>query len=367
VKALGTCTIGVVGARQMITQLARIVLMTAGALGGFGVSGEVAWTIQSELSEGFAIFIFIILGASIGYVFGGIIGRELTVSFRRAEERIRSMETPELMLAAVGLLGGLVVAFLVSSPLLSYIEQPRWLGPLAAVLLYGLGAYGGVGILLLRRRDVVDRWHRTAGGTPEAPEPLKLLDTSAVIDGRFAEVARAGFVAGSFRVPRFVLAELQTLADSADELKRARGKRGLDLLTSLAADENVVTVLDTDYPEIPTVDAKLIRLALASGGSIVTVDYNLTKVARLEGASVLNVNELAEAVRPAFLPGDRLHIAIVKEGKEADQGVGYLEDGTMVVVANAASSVGAEIGVEVTSVLQTSAGRMIFARGLEPS
>jgi uncharacterized protein YacL len=156
--------------------------------------------------------------------------------------------------------------------------------------------------------------------------------------------------------------ELQTLADSADDARRARGRRGLDLLTSLASGEAGVLVMEADWPEIPTVDAKLVRLALATGGTIVTVDYNLTKVARVENAAVFNVNEAAEALRPVLLPGDALHIGIVKEGKEPGQGVGYLGDGTMVVVADGSGALGTDVDAEVTSVLQTSAGRMVFAR-----
>ena len=194
-----------------------------------------------------------------------------------------------------------------------------------------------------------------------AKERVVLLDTSAVIDARFVELRRLGLLPGSVRVPRFVLAELQTLADSADDTRRARGRRGLDLLASLPA-EDAISVFESDYPDTPQVDEKLMRLATDVRSSLVTVDYNLAKVARVRGIDVLNLNDAAASLRPTFLPGENIRLRIAKPGKEAEQGVGYLDDGTMVVVQGGRSSVGSDSDVEVTSVLQTSAGRMIFAR-----
>jgi uncharacterized protein YacL len=271
------------------------------------------------------------------------------------------LDTSSLILGVIGLLVGLLVAFLISSAIFSYIERPKWLGLIATILLYVFCSYAAMSLFMLPGRDIALHLGM-AGSAPVATRPPKLLDTSAIIDGRFAELARSGLLDGPLRVPRFVLIELQTLADSADDTRRARGRRGLDLLTTLAAGDDAVQVLEADFPEVPTVDAKLVRLGLATGGSVVTVDYNLTKVARVEGVHVINVNEAAEALRPVLLPGDGLHITVAKEGKEKGQGVGYLEDGTMVVVADGDGAIGSEADVEVTSVLQTSAGRMIFAR-----
>lgn len=350
----------------MFVQLTRVVLVTAGALGGFAVSQQVDWTAQTGFSEGYVIFVFIILGAAIGYVLGGIIGREITAAFRRIHQRLAELHTPALLLGSLGFVVGLLVAFLISSSLLRYLENPRWLGLAVTALLYVFCAYAGTSLFLLPSRDESLKWSFSSA-TPVDERPPKLLDTSAIIDGRFAELTRSGLLEGPLRVPRFVLVELQTLADSADDARRARGRRGLDLLTTLASGESSVLVIESDFPEVPTVDAKLVKLALASGGSVVTVDFNLTKVARVEGASVINVNEAAESLRPVLLPGDTLHIAITKEGKEPGQGVGYLGDGTMVVVADAAALVGSDIDTEVTSVLQTSAGRMVFARPREAS
>lgn len=345
----------------MIVQLARVILITAGALGGFAVSQQVDWTAGTGYSETFVIFIFIILGASIGYVLGGILGREFNAACRTICARVSELETPALLLGAVGLLVGLLVAFILSSALLRYIERPLWLGFAATALLFVMCAYAGVALFMLPARDGTLQLGIT-GATQVDTRPPKLLDTSAIIDGRFSDLANAGVLEGPLRVPRFVLMELQTLADSSDDARRARGRRGLDLLTALSAAEAAVQVLEADFPEIPTVDAKLVRLALTSGGTIVTVDHNLTKVARVEGASVVNVHEVADALKPVLLPGDALRIEITREGKERGQGVGYLGDGTMVVVADGVGSVGAEVDVRVTTVLQTAGGRMVFAK-----
>ena len=345
----------------MIVQLARMVLLTAGALGGFAVSRLADWSTQTGLSPQLVIFILIILGASMGYLLGGIMGRELTGQYERIVQQLQDFDTTDLLLGALGLVVGLVVAFLVSNPL--RLVRPEWLGFLTMVLVYGLLGYGSTQFFLTKRRDV-RRHLGDALGKAALPqsESLKFLDTSAVIDGRFQQLMESGFLEGKIVVPRFVLVELQTLADSADDLRRARGRRGLDLLTTLSAGPDALQVFEADYPEIPAVDAKLVKLATSSAGVIVTVDHNLTQVARVEGAQVLNVNELASAVRPLFIPGDTMRILVAKPGKEAGQGVGYLEDGTMVVIADGKDAVGSDQTVEVTSVLQTTAGRMIFAK-----
>lgn len=345
----------------MIVQLARIVLLAGGALGGFAVSRLADWPSKTGFSPEIVIFLFIILGGSMGYLLGGIFGRELTTQYHRLEQQIEKFGTTDLILGTVGLVFGLLAAFLVSQPL--RLLTPTWLAFLSIVLVYGLLAYAGTRLFLTRQREVSERFSGVFERGAALPEGgMKLLDTSAIIDGRFIELVRAGLLEGDIRVPRFVLAELQTLADSADDTKRARGRRGLDLLTTLSSGPEAITVFETDYPEIPTVDAKLVRLAGVTGSALVTVDYNLSQVARVEGVKIVNINDIALAVRPALLPGDTVHISITREGKESGQGVGYLEDGTMVVVADGKWAVGSDVDVEVTSMLQTSAGRMIFAR-----
>lgn len=244
--------------------------------------------------------------------------------------------------------------------------QPTWLAIATSILVTAVAAYVGLHVALTRRRDIIAAYPRL--GPPDAlpaGDRGLILDTSAVIDGRFLEVHKLGFLPGQLRVPRFVLGELQTLADSSDESRRSRGRRGLDLLSALP-DERTIDVYEIDYSDMAAVDDKLMRLSVDSGAVLVTVDYNLTKVARVRGIEVLNLNEVAAALRPNFLPGDGVRITVAKPGKDATQGVGYLEDGTMVVVADGRSLVGTDALVEVTSVLQTSAGRMIFARPSAP-
>ncbi len=196
----------------------------------------------------------------------------------------------------------------------------------------------------------------------------KILDTSVIIDGRIAEIAAAGFIDGTLLVPQFVLNELQQVADSSDALKRARGRRGLDILRDLQRSADLDVQIDaTDFPGIAEVDSKLIELGIQRGGVVLTNDFNLAKVAQVRGVRVLNVNDLANAVKPAFLPGEPMSVFVVKEGKEAGQGVGYLDDGTMVVVDGASAHRGSTVDLIVTSVLQTSAGKMIFGRRKESS
>ena len=196
---------------------------------------------------------------------------------------------------------------------------------------------------------------------------FKILDTSVIIDGRIADVCDTGFMDGTLVIPQFVLKELQLVADSGDSLKRNRGRRGLDILQKIQKMSGVeVTVSDVDFPEVKEVDLKLIELARTLQGKIVTNDFNLNKVAQLRGVEVLNVNELANSLKPVVLPGEIMKVFVLKEGKEYNQGVAYLDDGTMVVVDNARKMIGKTIDVVVTSVLQTTAGKMIFGRYIEP-
>jgi uncharacterized protein YacL len=228
------------------------------------------------------------------------------------------------------------------------------------VLLLG---YLGCSLALARRSELAGLTARLFPEAASDPERPKILDTSAIIDGRVADVCAAGFLEGPLVVPQFVLAELQQIADSPDTLRRNRGKRGFAVLERLQGLPGVrVRVQDRDFPQLREVDRKLLELARALGGAIVTTDYNLQKVAGLSGVPVLNVNELAHALRPVLLPGEPLRLTVLREGKEPGQGVAYLDDGTMIVVDNAKRFIGSNVTVVVTSVLQTQAGRMIFAR-----
>jgi uncharacterized protein YacL len=345
----------------MIVQLTRFVLATLGALAGLAVKDLIDWPNQIGYTETLVIFLFVILGCSIGFIFGGIIGREVTRAYIFIEDYIRRMSAGDFLLAIGGLLVGFVTAFFVSTPI--RLLQPEWVGTLGTVMLFVVLGYLGVRVALLKRLDFARIIPRLADATPgTAGTRDKLLDTSVVIDGRFAEILKAGFLDGRVRVPGFVLSELQALSDSADDTKRARGRRGLDQLAALQGGLHAVEVFDADFPDVPDVDGKLVRLALEAGLQLVTVDYNLSQVARVQGVDVLNINDLAAALRPSHLPGEQIRITVVREGKEADQGVGYLEDGTMVVVQNGRDSIGGTVDTLVTSVLQTSGGRMIFAK-----
>lgn len=194
-------------------------------------------------------------------------------------------------------------------------------------------------------------------------EELIILDTSVIIDGRIADIVQTKFIAGRFVIPRFVLRELQQIADSQDPLKRNRGRRGLDILHKIQKDTKIdVKIHEEDFPEIADVDGKLVKLAKVLGAEIITNDYNLNKIAELQGVTVLNINELANALKPVVLPGELLEVKLIKEGKEYNQAIGYLDDGTMIVVENARHLIGKTLHVLVTSVLQTAAGRMIFAK-----
>jgi uncharacterized protein YacL len=344
----------------MIVQLSRFVLATLGALAGLMVKDVIDWTSQIGFPETLVIILFVILGCSIGFILGGILGRELTSASRYLEEYTRRMSAPDLVLATSGLLVGLVIALVGSTPFRDI--QPSWLAISATVTMFVVLGYYGVRVAMLKRREFARLFPHLGDELTEGASARKLLDTSAVIDGRFVELARGGILEGSLRAPRFVLAELQTLADSADDTRRARGRRGLDLLATLRSGPGAVEVFEADYPEVPDVDSKLVRLARDLDAEIVTVDYNLSQVARVQGVAVLNIAEIATALRPTHLPGEQIRISVVREGKEADQGVAYLEDGTMVVVASGRDRIGDDVDVIVTSVLQTSGGRMVFAR-----
>ncbi len=346
---------------HMVVHITRFLFVTIGALSGFATSRLIDWTQETGFPEYFVIFIFIILGWSVGYLLGGILGRELARVFVVIEEHLQEFSAADFILAAAGMLVGLVVAALISWPL--RLIEPAWLAVLATLGLFVLFTYTFIRIALLKRTDVAVAFPRLSGDGLGVLEPnrMLLLDTSAVIDGRFVELRALGYLPGDMRVPRFVLSELQALADSADDIKRARGRRGLDLLDRLKGSNARLELLDADATDVSDTDGKLMAVAEERGAAIVTTDFNMMKVARVRGLEVLNLNEAAGALRPAYLPGEPLRLAIVKRGKEPGQGVGYLPDGTMVVVHDAAEFAGTEVDAEVTSVLQTSGGRMIFA------
>jgi uncharacterized protein YacL len=312
-----------------------------------------------------------IVSAGFAALFGGIFGVVVKTAYRRLESQVRQMPVEVLLTRSVGLVIGLLVANLMLAPifLLPMPLEFTFLKPLLAILGSVMFCYlgvtladthGGAFLRLINPQNM--QTTLVAEGTLKAIAP-KVIDTSCVIDGRIEELLSTGFVEGQILVPQFVIQELQTLADSANDMKRIRGRRGLDILNRMKTGfPDRIIIHPIDYSDIATVDAKLVHFASEIHATLLTNDYNLSKVANLQAVSVLNVNDLAHAIRPIHLPGDCLDIKIIKDGKEATQGVGYLDDGTMVVVDEGRKYVGGELKIIVTSALQTSAGRMIFAR-----
>jgi uncharacterized protein YacL len=292
--------------------------------------------------------IFCYLGAP--YVTGG---------WRRVNFQLRTTPLPDLVSGLFGLIMGLLVAVLVGYFVRDF---PPYGVPLSAVLACLLGLTGA-NLGLTRRSELLALIGLSRPDLPGARRiRAALLDTSVIIDGRVLDLARTGFLDMPLVVPRFILKELQQVADSADPMRRNRGRRGLEVLTQLQKEPDVVVEFRDDDPLGETeVDSKLIRVARKSNLAILTNDFNLNRIARLEGATVLNLNELTNALKPIAIPGEELMVAVVKEGKEQGQGVGYLDDGTMVVVENGRRYLNQTVTATVTSVLQTAAGRMIFA------
>ncbi|MHB0874421.1 MAG: PIN domain nuclease [Anaerolineae bacterium] len=299
---------------------------------------------------------------------GVVITPWLTVHpYRRMRQAVIALPAEDLVSATIGLITGLILAALLSFPL-GLLPSP--LLEVATLLVTFLLCYSGVAIMLLRRRElgrlVSGLRARASTDKDEAGDGdgirATLLDTSAIIDGRVADISRTGFIFGTIVVPRFILNELQHIADSPDPLRRNRGRRGLDMLSKLQKDSlNPVRIADFDANGITEVDDKLVSMAKEMHWPVITNDINLNRVAQLQGVTVLNINELANAVKTVVLPGEGVRVRIIQEGKEPGQGVGYLDDGTMVVVENGRRYLNATLEVGVTKVLQTAAGRMIFA------
>ena len=277
------------------------------------------------------------------------------------EVRVRKCSLKTLIGAAVGSLLGIMGASLISM-VVGRMSLQDETGTFAQIIVLILMAYVGL-VSGAYKGDFLDL--SALGGifSERGGRTYKVLDTSVIIDGRVADICKTGFLEGTLVVPHFVLRELQQIADSADSIKRNRGRRGLDILEKVKGSPGVtVSIVEKDFPDVREVDLKLIELAKELGAKIVTNDFNLNKVSQLRGVEVLNINELANALKPVVLPGETMKVFILKEGKEYNQGVAYLDDGTMVVVDNARRMIGKTIATQVTSVLQTTAGKMIFGR-----
>lgn len=340
-----------------------------------------------------------IVGAStltllvLGFFFSPMILKKMEQFIRWTEGRLQKMPVSDLIGGSIGLIIGLIIASLFGPALRGIPIAGRYLPILTSIILGYLGLSLGIKkreeLLTLnpgrvfsgkeqKKKDLLTELSEMVKARSEQSGekedlgikadgksgcPFKILDTSAIIDGRIADVFQTGFVDGVIVVPKFVLTELQHIADSSDGLKRNRGRRGLDILNAMRKDMNSqIHIEDTDFPEVAEVDGKLVRLAQTMGGDILTTDFNLNKVAELQGVRVLNINDLVNALKPVYLPGEDMVVHVLKEGKEQRQGIGYLDDGTMIVVEMGRKYINQRIYTTVTSVLQTSAGRMIFVK-----
>lgn len=295
---------------------------------------------------------------------GGISGAAVSVLLLLGLRFITQDLFERMMPAAILVVFSMVLGYFVARWLMMMFPQEDLTIPVfttsTLVLLFG---YAGISLGLTRASN----WEMLVSAMKTRQVQFgnpKIVDTSVIIDGRIADICATGFLEGTLVIPRFVLQELQRIADSSDVLRRAKGRRGLDILKVLQQDESStkVEIVDDDPPEVADVDGKIVRLAKQYSAKILTNDFNLNKVAQIENVAVLNINDLANALKPAVLPDEQMEVKIIKEGKEAYQGVGYLDDGTMVVVDGARDHIGKNVSVTVTSVLQTAAGRMIFSK-----
>ncbi len=346
----------------------RNIRILGGALGGiFGLAMATSIGVfeRSGSYYGFFLAAWVVAWIVVGFA---VLPYLTIVPAQWLIRQVQMLSTAEFVTAVVGLLIGLLMGLLLGVPL-AKLPSPLgdWL-PLATSLGLGLGM---VGLTVAKRGDLLVaadalglfRRPDPEAGSGRAGDPHIVVDTSAIIDGRIAEIAASGFIYGTLVVPRFVLDELQHIADSSDTLRRNRGRRGLEILGRMQKDAPTpVVIVEDDFPDIAEVDAKLVALAKANSGAILTNDFNLNRVAELQGIRVLNINSLANAVKPALLPGEELRVRVIQEGKESGQGVGFLDDGTMIVVEGGARFIDRDLDVAVTRVLQTVAGRMIFAQ-----
>ena len=316
-----------------------------------------------------------LLGLVIGYLISSFILKQGLVIAKRLERILTHIPNQELIAGTIGLLFGLIIANLIGVA----FNQVPIIGPYIPIILSAIFGYSGLKIMARKGPEMYNNYVQQWGGdstkktsrfkmfsthkSDKTTSTPKLLDTSVIIDGRIKELCNTGFIEGPLMVPLFVLNELQIISYSADATKRNRGRRGLDILKEMQDAKKVaIEVVEDDYDDLVEVDSKLMRLALDKQWKLMTNDFNLNKVARVQGIEVLNLNELANVLKPALIAGEWIRVQIMKEGKEVHQGVAYLDDGTMIVVEDGKPYVGQNVEVMVTSILQTSAGRMIFAR-----
>lgn len=356
----------------MIDKIIRSIISLIGVLIGYGVAQAIAGAEIIGLPTKGWLYLGVHLGLSM--VFGIIffllgpriinVGRKL-IHF--VDDELQKIPTYDITLGSIGLIFGLIIASLFSQPF--YKLEVRYLGVIISIILYIIFGYLGIKVSTRNREDIenaIGNFRKSSGKDKiksNCKSCPKILDTSVIIDGRIADICKTGFIEGPLIIPEFVLEELQHIADSSDALKRNRGRRGLDILNEIQKELDVEVIIhEKKFEDVKEVDSKLLKLTQLLKGKIITNDYNLNKVAEVQSIAVLNINELANAVKPIVLPGEEMVVQVVKDGKESGQGLAYLDDGTMIVVESGKKYIGKTIDVLVTSVLQTSAGRMIFAK-----
>lgn len=328
--------------------------------------GEGTW-IRSEYV---APYVGLVVGAIILFILSLWVSDYFIRFFGWVEEILMKAPVGDLLFGSLGIIIGLIIAYFLTIPIQAI--EIRIISQIVPIFLSLLLAYFGFQVGFKRRDEFLNlltlpkkekkKAQPSEEISQEVPKP-KILDTSVIIDGRIADICQTSFLEGTIIIPQFVLEELQHIADSSDSLKRNRGRRGLDILNRIQKDLPIkVEIYEGDFEEISEVDSKLVKLAKVMNGIVVTNDFNLNKVCEFQKVPVLNINDLANAVKPIVLPGEELMVQVIKDGKEQNQGVAYLDDGTMIVVEEGKNYIGQNIGVVITSVLQTSAGRMIFAK-----
>jgi len=323
-------------------------------------------------NEIIAIITFIIINGIIFYFLAPKFIELAQYLAKRIENELQKFTIQSIAFSAIGLIIGLLIAYLLNQPL--YMIKIPYIGLAGSVLLYIFFGYLGVRIPAKKIDDInaslknisqdSENIRKSAKDKSKSTKPTpKILDTSVIIDGRIADIVKTGFIEGPLVIPEFVLEELQHIADSSDALKRNRGRRGLDILNRIQNElDTEIIIHDKKFEDIAEVDSKLLKLTQMLKGKIITNDYNLNKVAEVQRIEVLNINDLANALKPVVLPGEEMTVQVIRDGKEAGQGLAYLDDGTMIVIESGRKYIGENIDVIVTSVLQTSAGRMIFAK-----
>lgn len=347
-----------------VVELLRLCVVVFFAGVGYYVADVVSKDDKPVLGAFSVVGLGVVLGSALGYVLGGVLARGTVDVVRRAETGLRETPAEQIVAGSVGAVIGVLVSVGITWPVF-LLNRPVLTIPIFAFVLVALGMLGYR--LGTSKREAVLGMFGARVGLADRPVPAvafpRIVDTSVAIDGRILDVVRAGFLHGLFLVPTPVLGELQGLADAGDDLRRGRGRRGLEVLEALRREQGVqVEVLEQDVPAVAEVDAKLVRLCLDRSAALLTLDTNLAKAAALAGVRVMNLHALALALRPTVIAGDDVPVLILKPGKEPGQGVGYLDDGTMMVVERAREFVGREVTVTVTSVLTTANGRLVFAR-----